>query len=96
MTNQILTKEEKEYLNNFIKPFKSRVKYIKRHYWPYHIDEEFPTKYPGEEYLTLTVGILGQEELGLAYETRLPNYEIGKHYQGMEKYRKYTLEELGL
>lgn len=96
MTNQILTKEEKEYLSNFIKPFKSRVQYIKRHYWPYHVDEEFPTKDPGEEYLVVVVKILGQEKLGLCRDVILPNYEIGKYYQGMEKYRKYTLEELGL
>lgn len=70
----ILTEEERDYLTVVIKPFRNKIRYIKK------------TGY-GEEYIEIKLD--GDYAL-------LPSYEEGRTYEGMEKEKSYTLEELGL
>lgn len=75
---EILNGKEKEYLSNFIGPFKDRVKYIAKYY-----DEKAKDYYISIEY---------ENDL----DTNFPYFAGKEMYKGMELYKKYTLEELGL
>ncbi len=74
----LLTKEEKEYLEGFIRPFKDEIEYIKK----YYIDEE------NEEYIYISIKN--------DFPTQLPCFKPNKYYKGLERNKKYTLEDLGL
>lgn len=80
----ILTKEEKEYLSNVIKPFKNRVGYI--------------IKYTNlcalnEEYIQICVKSYGNK----LYEyINLPAFVRGSMYKNMKKVHRYSLKEVGL
>lgn len=78
---EILDDVEKEYLRNIIKPFKKRTKNI----------EKIPDGLG--EFIRITVEniIDGDDDL-----IDLPYFKENEMYKGMEVYREYTLEELGL
>ena len=80
----ILTKEEKEYLSNVIKPFKNRVCYI--------------IKYTNlcalnEEYIQICVKSYNNE---LDEDINLPIFVEGSMYKNMKKVHRYSLKELDL
>ena len=78
----ILDDVEKRYLENVLRPFKNRVMCIGK-------SEEF-----GYEYIRIGVSLPihahGNETC------RFPYFDKGTMYKGMELYKKYNLEELGL
>ena len=79
----ILTETEKEYLSNIIKPFRDRITVIKKCRFDYSQDE----------YISMSVKYYS----GTGGETiKLPIFKEGTMYKGMELYKDYTLEELGL
>ena len=81
----ILTKKEKEYLSNIVKPFRDRKVVIEKYEYPQNehkneciqISVEFYDKTGGE-----TVS--------------LPIFKKGTMYKGLESNKCYTLEDLGL
>lgn len=81
ISKPILDDIEKEYLSNFIKPYRKYVKYIKKS--SYKVNERITICY--HEYV-------GNCTLGFS----LPSFEKGTMYKGMKVDKRYTLEELGL
>ena len=78
--SEILNEKEKEYLSNFIKPFRNGVLAI--------------TKYNynnGDEYLQIEVNQPNWFEC-----IKLPYFEKGTMYKGMKLGFTYILKELGL
>ena len=78
--SEILNEKEKEYLSNFIKPFRNGVLAI--------------TKYNysnGDEYLQIEVNLPNRYEY-----IKLPYFEKGTMYKGMKLGFIYILEELGI
>jgi hypothetical protein len=77
----VLDEKEKEYLENVLKPFKDRVKYVNKleTYW---VDNG--------EFIFISLGDNIHEHISL------PCFPKGSMYKGMETGKKYTLEELGL
>ena len=82
---QILDKEEKEYLEAVIRPFRDRVKHIEKE----EIDFYSPTNKFLSEYIYID---LGNEDESFS----LPRFEKNKMYKGMKLNKEYTLDELGL
>lgn len=80
----ILTKEEKEYLSNVIKPFKNRVRYIIKYTNLISLNEE---------YLQICVKSYEGE---LNEDINLPLFVEGSMYKNMKKVHRYSLRELGL
>lgn len=80
--DEILDDKEKAYLRNIIKPFEKYVKHIRKE------------------------SICGQEQIIIVYKDyldckhysrfSLPSFKAGTMYKGMELFKEYTLEELGL
>lgn len=79
----ILDEKEKEYLSNIIKPFRNRVIYI-ANYYEESIDNNFIEIEVKQNYCNENQYV------------SLPYFKKGTMYKGMEEYKKYTLEELGL
>lgn len=79
----ILTKEEKEYLSNVIKPFRDRVILISKYF--YVLDNAYSI----EIYIKSAMGIFRSENI------KLPLFQ-NEMYKGMENNKSYTLEELDL
>lgn len=79
----ILTKEEKEYLSNIIKPFRNRVISISKYF--YVLDNVYSI----EIYIKSVMGIFSTENI------KLPLFK-NEMYEKMEIDKKYTLEDLGL
>ena len=82
---ELLTKEEKAYLENFLKPYKYRIFYIKKALNPF-----------GDEYLYL-IGNIGA--FNSDYSSRgfiLPMPGDKEYFKGLELNKKYSLLELGL
>lgn len=77
----ILDDKEKKYLSHIIKPFKEKVKYIKK--FKRGEDKE-------------CIGIAYPENNGKYYTIDFPDFEKGTMYKGMELEKEYTLEDLGL
>lgn len=75
LKEEILDKEEKEYLRAVIRPFGNKVYYIKKILCGY------------QEYIEICV---------FGEFVHFPFFEKGTMYKGMEEYKEYTLEELGL
>ena len=78
--SEILNEKEKEYLSNFIKPFRNGVLAI--------------TKYNysnGDEYLQIEVNLPNRFEC-----IKLPYFEKGTMYKGMKLGFTYILKELEL
>lgn len=77
---EILDETEKRYLRNFIKPFRDKVKAIRK------TDNNMNGK--NNQYITVTY----KNDLN----TDFPNFKPNTMYKGMKMYKDYTLEELGL
>lgn len=82
-TQNILNKQEKEYLKAVIKPFRDRVISISKYFYV------FDNAYTIDICVLSSVGIFEKEI------TRLPLFR-NEMYKGMEKNKPYTLEELDL
>ena len=78
---EILDEVEKRYLRGVIRPYKT-IKYINK------------STYDGGRKASLTITVLDID--GDNWEIQLPPFETRNMYQGMEKDKEYTLEELGL
>ena len=81
--NSVLDEAEKRYLTNIIKPFRDKVISIANYY-----EESI-----GNNYIEIEV------KQNYCHENQyvsLPYFKSGTMYKGMEEYKKYTLEELGL
>ena len=78
---EILDKVEKEYLENFLRPFKEEVKEITKIRKKFSFQNEM-----------LHIGL---KDIG-SYDIILPEFKKGTMYKGMELYEAYTLQELGL
>ncbi len=78
---ELLTDSEKDYLSAVIKPFRDKVVSI------YKEVNTYPNE--GEEYIVI---LLKNEYNDIV----LPNLDESMMYTGMEKDKKYTLEELEL
>ena len=79
----ILTDKEKEYLSAVIKPFRDKVISI-ANYYEESIDKNFIEIEVKQDYCN--------ENQYVSF----PYFKKGTMYKGMEEYKKYTLEELGL
>ena len=77
---QILDDVEKEYLSAVIKPFREKVSYISK------LEKAYPET---DQFIKIT--LINGEYVCLPYFTRK-----SRMYIGMEKWRHYTLQELGL
>lgn len=80
----ILTKEEKEYLSNVIKPFKNRVRYIIKYANLFALNEA---------YIQICVK---SYDNGLDENINLPVFVEGSMYKNMKKIHRYSLKEVGL
>lgn len=80
----ILTKEEKEYLSTVIKPFRDKVKHIKKVPSTWYEDKAWI------EIVTLAKGT------NIYHRTQLPYFDKERMYVNMNENREYKLEELGL
>lgn len=85
--DDILDDKEKEYLLNIIKPFKKYVIAIKK--IPIDNQERIIIRY--HDYLNADEDIHGS-----SFGMGLPTFKQGTMYKGMEMYKEYTVEELGL
>ena len=79
----ILDEKEKEYLSAVIKPFRDKVISI-ANYYEESIDNNFIEIEVKQNYCNENQYV------------SLPYFKKGTMYKGMEEYKKYTLEELGL
>lgn len=79
---EILDAEEKEYLSNVIKPFKHKVKGIRKNEICNREDNQ------KEEYIIIYIKN--------DYPINLPNFKKNTMYRNIEPNKEYTLEELGL
>ena len=77
---ELLTDEERDYLKTVIKPFRDRIQRIYK--------SEAGNFYEGGEVLFF--------DLKANDYFYLPELPLNKMFSGMEQYKKYTLEELGL
>lgn len=84
----ILDSKEKKYLSEVIRPFRKEVKAIRK--------QEDPADPAGKEYIQIC---LEKDRMNLPSEKDLmtfPSFEKGEMYEGLEPYKNYTPEELGL
>lgn len=82
IANSILDGAEKRYLSAVIKPFRSRVKWIRKYYLSC------------QEFIQICV-FNGDETLNwMTFD--LPYFKRGTMYQGMETDKRYTIQQLGL
>ena len=81
--HSILDDIEREYLSNVIKPFRDKVISI-ANYYEESIDKSFIEIEVKQNYCN--------ENQYVSF----PYFKKGTMYKGMEEYKKYTLEELGL
>lgn len=79
----VLTHEEKQYLENVIRPFKDRVKFIRK-------------DYTTGVNASICVDVYLYSNIEYTDTFSLPFFDVTKMYTGMEKNKCYTLEELGL
>lgn len=80
---QILTLEEKEYLEAVTRPFKDKVTSTQK---------KINISFPDLEYIKIWLS----SPTGFIDYAELPLFEKGKYYKGMEPGKEYTLKELGL
>lgn len=84
----ILDSKEKKYLSEVIRPFRKEVKAIRK--------QQDPADPAGKEYIQIC---LEKDRMNLPREKDLmtfPSFEKGEMYEGLEPYKNYTPEELGL
>lgn len=80
---EILTKEEKEYLEAVIRPFRDRVKYIKN-------------THAHDSLCFISIILTDKLQKDLNEAICLPFFNVDTMYKGMELDKEYTLDELGL
>lgn len=78
----ILNDSEKSYLSAVIKPFRNRVQYI---------EKMFDDSLLGDQDCYLFIRFNDGN-----YDMNFPAFRESIRYKGMKRYKKYTLEELGL
>lgn len=83
LSKPILNETERKYLSNVIKPFRDKVISI-ANYYEESIDNNFIEIEVKQNYCN--------ENQYVSF----PYFKKGTMYKGMEEYKKYTLEELGL
>ena len=83
LSKPILDEKEKEYLSAVIKPFRDRILHIYKFELSGYEGIGIDLKFP-------------KVEKNKDDAMTLPSFEIGTMYKGMELYKDYTLEELGL
>ena len=83
-SEEILTKEEKDYLSVVIKPFRNRVSYIAKKYGPSR----------KSEYIKIFVN--DDKYIGAYRDFILLYFKTGTMFQGMEINEEYTPNELGI
>ena len=81
---EILDEKEKEYLSAVIKPFRDKIRSIKKAPSSWYKDKAWI------EITSLTI------PKGVYHVTQLPYFDRERMYVNMEDNRPYTLEELGL
>ena len=77
---EILDEAEKRYLREFIRPFRDKVKAIRK--------TDINMNGKNNQYIT----VIYKNDLN----TDFPNFKPNTMYKGMKLYKEYTLEELGL
>lgn len=77
---EILDEAEKRYLRNVIRPFKDKVKYVKKIVF-----------FDGNTKISIRI-----EENNKIWYIEFPPFEKDRMYKGMEEDKEYTLEDLGL
>ena len=80
---QILDKAEKKYLSNIIRPFRKGV---------LHIKKASDNVSKDKEYIVIHV----KEYNGITSTLVFPYFDRDTMYKGMQKWKEYTLKELGL
>lgn len=80
----ILTKEEKEYLTAVLKPFKYKDVFISKRHWRWEEENE-DYEYLVIVFMDYPVGTL-----------EFPLFEEDEMYKGLELYRRYSVEDLGI
>ena len=83
-SGEILTKEEKDYLSTVIKPFRNRINYIAKKYGPSK----------RSEYIEIFLN--DSNYIGAYRDFILLYFETGTMFQGMEIYKGYTPDKLGI
>ena len=78
---EILDEAEKEYLSAVIRPWRNKVRYIEKEVLK-----------SGREYIQFGL----YDEKLTCWVVDLPPFEKGTMYKGMERYKSYKLEDLGL
>ena len=78
----ILDKKEKEYLSVVIKPFRDRIISIRKY------------RFNQDEYIGMYIKYYAETDENEMIT--LPVFKEGTMYKGMQYYKEYTLEELGL
>ena len=76
-----LTQEEKEFLSAVIKPFKNRVEYIHK----YKVNDDY-------ERLYIKVSDDESNDECIMF----PKFKMGTMYKGMERVRRYSIEDLNI
>ena len=76
----ILDEEERKYLSGVIRPFRDRIKYIRK------------SRIYGQEYINVVYNSKFKDDTNFC----LPLFKKGSMYKGMELNKEYTLEDLGL
>ena len=79
---EILDNEERKYLSNVIKPFRNKVRHIKKSA-NFNVGRK-------HFYEFLSISMPGEDSFDLPY------FETNAMYKGMKLDKEYTLEELGL
>lgn len=81
----VLTNEEREWLKNFLRPFRDKVHYVEKiPIYPYNINCDNDTR-------RLTIGLDSHSD-----PINLPIFLKDEKYKGMEDMKRYTLKELGI
>ena len=81
----ILTKEEKEYLSNVIKPFRNEIAFITKEEGLYY----------NTEYINIIINIIIENRETTQFIT-LPSFLKNSAYKKMEIHKLYSLDKLGL
>lgn len=80
-SKRILDKEEKEYLENVLKPFRNKINYIGK--------IKYSVSNTNDKRAFIGIDLIDEV-------FSLPNFDLDLMYKGMEFNKKYTLKELGL
>lgn len=82
-SNILLTYKEKEYLEKVCRHFNYKINYI----------EKMPLE--GEEYVTIILNLSNYDGMD-DKDILLPSFQENERFKGLDKWKKYTLRELGL